>query len=267
MAAGDTVAVRYVIEARTRGISWGSPPPVAGCAGDAVDIYRLAGGMIAGGVTSTGADDRRSCIGSRGVHRPTWARLQSQRTARRSRGDQDRGGRPGQGQSGGRAVNRRRPLRLRRQDRSGVEVEEASQRHLLPILAGTSPRSIRSSGSSNRAWIGWSAPGHPSTSSRRTSPWTTVVTVPGVPAAYRGAVPRSPSCTGPYGTMIILDRCFDLAVHHDTAEGVVVLEYASEGHVAGRRGGGTPTGISPCSRSARAEVAHGRDYLDPVARA
>jgi hypothetical protein len=33
--------------------------------------------------------------------------------------------------------------------------------------------------------------------------------------------------------MIVLDRCFDLAVHHDAAKGVVVLEYASDGHVVG----------------------------------
>jgi hypothetical protein len=36
--------------------------------------------------------------------------------------------------------------------------------------------------------------------------------------------------------MIILDRCFDLALHHDAAKGVAVLEYASEGHVVGRAG-------------------------------
>src|SRR5260370_10586519 len=35
----------------------------------------------------------------------------------------------------------------------------------------------------------------------------------------------------PYGTTIVLDRCYDLAVHHDTKTGVVVLEYASEGRV------------------------------------
>lgn len=35
----------------------------------------------------------------------------------------------------------------------------------------------------------------------------------------------------PYGTMIVLDRCHDLAVHHDIKTGVVVLEYASEGRV------------------------------------
>ena len=29
----------------------------------------------------------------------------------------------------------------------------------------------------------------------------------------------------PYGTMIVLDRCHDLAVHHDTKTGVVVIEY------------------------------------------
>jgi limonene-1,2-epoxide hydrolase len=45
----------------------------------------------------------------------------------------------------------------------------------------------------------------------------------------------------PYGTMIILDRCFDLAVHHDATKGIVVLTL--------REG----------------EVAHWRDYLDLVA--
>src|SRR5260370_3907812 len=32
----------------------------------------------------------------------------------------------------------------------------------------------------------------------------------------------------PYGTAIVLDRCYDLAVHHDTKTGVVVLEHASD---------------------------------------
>jgi uncharacterized protein len=35
----------------------------------------------------------------------------------------------------------------------------------------------------------------------------------------------------PYGDTFMLRRCFDLAVHHDQASGVVVLEYASEGRV------------------------------------
>ena len=35
----------------------------------------------------------------------------------------------------------------------------------------------------------------------------------------------------PYGTTFFLDRCYDLAVHHDPTTGVVVLEYASQGRV------------------------------------
>ena len=58
------------------------------------------------------------------------------------------------------------------------------------------------------------------------------------------------------GTMIILDRCFDLAVYHDATKGVVVLEYASEGHVVGTALG-TPTGTSPCSRSAASRSSTG----------
>ena len=77
-----------------------------------------------------------------------------------------------------------------------------------------------------------------------------VVTVPGYPRRIESRVAVA-ELYCPYGTMIVLDRCFDLAVHHDAAKGVVVLEYASEGHVVGT-GLGTPTGISPCSRSARA---------------
>ena len=33
----------------------------------------------------------------------------------------------------------------------------------------------------------------------------------------------------PYGATFSLDRCYDLAVHHDQSTGVVVLEYASQG--------------------------------------
>lgn len=41
--------------------------------------------------------------------------------------------------------------------------------------------------------------------------------------------------------MIVLDRCHDLAVHHDIKTGVVVLEYASEGRVV-------PTGAQYTNR-------------------
>ena len=32
----------------------------------------------------------------------------------------------------------------------------------------------------------------------------------------------------PYGATIVLDRCYDLAIHNDQVTGVVVLEYAVE---------------------------------------
>ena len=59
-----------------------------------------------------------------------------------------------------------------------------------------------------------------------------VVTVPGYPRHIEGRAAVA-ELYRPYGTMIVLDRCFDLAVHHDAAKGVVVLEYASDGHVVG----------------------------------
>ena len=59
-----------------------------------------------------------------------------------------------------------------------------------------------------------------------------VVTVPGYPRHIQGRSAVA-ELYRPYGTMIILDRCFDLAVYHDATKGVVVLEYASEGHVVG----------------------------------
>jgi ketosteroid isomerase-like protein len=58
------------------------------------------------------------------------------------------------------------------------------------------------------------------------------VTVPGYPRHIEGRAAVA-ELYRPYGTMIILDRCFDLAVHHDATKGVVVLDYASEGHVVG----------------------------------
>src|SRR5260370_6686036 len=67
----------------------------------------------------------------------------------------------------------------------------------------------------------------------------------------------------PYGATFSLDRCYDLAVHHDQATGVVVLEYASQGRAI-------PTGnayrnryISVLSIVDR-KIAHWRDYLAPV---
>jgi uncharacterized protein len=68
----------------------------------------------------------------------------------------------------------------------------------------------------------------------------------------------------PYGATIVLDRCHDLAVHHDTKTDVVVLEYASEGRVVS-------TGAPYANRYISVlmindgKVTHWRDYLDPMA--
>ena len=57
-----------------------------------------------------------------------------------------------------------------------------------------------------------------------------IITVPGYPrrVAGRQAVAE---LYRPYGATIVLDRCYDLAVHNDQVTGVVVLEYASQGRV------------------------------------
>src|ERR1700683_4838458 len=57
-----------------------------------------------------------------------------------------------------------------------------------------------------------------------------IITTPGYPRHVEGRKAVA-ELYRPYGTMIVLDRCHDLAVHHDTKTGVVVLEYASEGRV------------------------------------
>src|SRR5260370_16030609 len=57
-----------------------------------------------------------------------------------------------------------------------------------------------------------------------------VITVPGYPRRVVGREAVA-ELYRPYGNTIVLDRCFDLAVHHDRDTGVVVLEYASEGPV------------------------------------
>jgi ketosteroid isomerase-like protein len=67
-----------------------------------------------------------------------------------------------------------------------------------------------------------------------------MITVPGYPRRVEGRKAVA-ELYRPYGTMIVLDRCHDLAVHHDIKTGVVVLEYASEGRVV-------PTGAPYANR-------------------
>jgi ketosteroid isomerase-like protein len=90
-----------------------------------------------------------------------------------------------------------------------------------------------------------------------------VITVPGYPRHVEGRAAVA-ELYRPYGTAIILDRCFDLDVHHDAAKGTVVLEYASEGRIVGT---GRPYSNKYVSvlTLRDGEVVHWRDYLDPIA--
>jgi ketosteroid isomerase-like protein len=90
-----------------------------------------------------------------------------------------------------------------------------------------------------------------------------IITVPGYPRRVEGRDAVA-ELYRPYGTTFSLDRCYDLAVHHDTKTGVVVLEYSSQGRVV-------PTGaaygnhyISVLTITDR-KITHWRDYLDPIA--
>jgi uncharacterized protein len=90
-----------------------------------------------------------------------------------------------------------------------------------------------------------------------------VITVPGYP---RHIVGRSAVAElyRPYGNSLVLDRCFDLAVHHDRESGVVVLEYASEGRAVATGADYANRYISVLTVVDR-KVTRWRDYLDPIA--
>jgi ketosteroid isomerase-like protein len=90
-----------------------------------------------------------------------------------------------------------------------------------------------------------------------------IITTPGYPRHVEGRQAVAELYRS-YGDMIVLDRCHDLAVHHDPSSGVVVLEYASQGRVV-------PTGAPYANRYISVltivdrKVSRWRDYLDPVA--
>ena len=86
-----------------------------------------------------------------------------------------------------------------------------------------------------------------------------IITTPDYPRHVEGRTTVA-ELYRPYGTMIVLDRCHDLAVHHDIKTGVVVLEYGSEGRVL-QPELPTPTATSTITDR---KVTHWRDYLDPV---
>ena len=90
-----------------------------------------------------------------------------------------------------------------------------------------------------------------------------IITTPGYPRRVEGRKAVA-ELYRPYGTMIVLDRWYDLAVHHDIKSGVVVLEYASEDRVVSTGAPYTNRYISVLTITDR-KVTHRRDYLDPGA--
>jgi uncharacterized protein len=90
-----------------------------------------------------------------------------------------------------------------------------------------------------------------------------VITVPGYPRRVVGRAAVA-ELYRPYGDTFVLDRCFDLAVHHDRETGVVVLEYASSGRVVETGAAYGNRYISVITIVDR-KVTHWRDYLDPIA--
>jgi ketosteroid isomerase-like protein len=90
-----------------------------------------------------------------------------------------------------------------------------------------------------------------------------IITVPGYPRRVAGRQAVAELYRS-YGASIVLDRCYDLAVHNDQVTGVVVLEYASQGRVVATGAAYSNRYISVLSIVDR-KVAHWRDYLDPLA--
>jgi ketosteroid isomerase-like protein len=90
-----------------------------------------------------------------------------------------------------------------------------------------------------------------------------VITVPNYPRRVVGRTAVA-ELYRPYGDTFVLQRCFGLAVHHDREAGVLVLEYASEGHVVGT---GTPYANRNVSMLTivNRQIIRWRDYLDPIA--
>ena len=90
-----------------------------------------------------------------------------------------------------------------------------------------------------------------------------IITVPNYPRHVVGRLAVA-ELYRPYGQVLTLNRCFDLAVHHDRETGTVVLKYGSEGQVIAT---GAPYGNRYMSVLTIAErkVTRWRDYLDPIA--
>jgi ketosteroid isomerase-like protein len=89
-----------------------------------------------------------------------------------------------------------------------------------------------------------------------------VITVPDYPRHVVGRDNLIELYRG-YGSVLFLDRCYDLRVHHSPSTSTVVLEYSSQGKVVAT---GHPYGnryISVITIKDH-KVTQWRDYLDPL---
>jgi ketosteroid isomerase-like protein len=90
-----------------------------------------------------------------------------------------------------------------------------------------------------------------------------IITVPSYPRHVVGRAALA-ELYRPYGETFVLNRCFDLAVHHDQRTGVIVLEYASEGRVVKTGADYSNRYVSVLTITER-KITRWRDYLDPIA--
>ncbi|MGD3110496.1 nuclear transport factor 2 family protein [Streptomyces sp. YGL11-2] len=90
-----------------------------------------------------------------------------------------------------------------------------------------------------------------------------VVSVPGYPRRVQGRRAVADLCRG-YGDAMSLERADELTVHHDPHTSVVVLEYAVHGRAVHTGRADDNHFVSVITVKDR-QVAHWRDYLDPVA--
>ena len=88
-------------------------------------------------------------------------------------------------------------------------------------------------------------------------------TVPGYPRRIVGHAALV-ELYRPYSEIMMLHRCFDLVKYHDREAGVVVLEYASEGHAVSTGAPYANRFISVITITGR-KITRWRDYLDPIA--
>ena len=90
-----------------------------------------------------------------------------------------------------------------------------------------------------------------------------VVSAPGYPRRVQGRRAVADLYRG-YGDVIVLHSADELAVHHDPATSVVVLEYAVHGRAVHTGHAYDNHFVSVITVRDR-QVTHWRDYLDPVA--